>query len=88
MDMEIFGKKIERTWKNKRTPLDLLGDYLEKAQAAQARGGKLAAHDAAIRGLVEVAKVMDPVNRNRLGLSALQTMLGEALKIEEETQPN
>lgn len=85
---DFFGIEVQiRTRSDERSPLNLLGDYLYEAQAAQQRGNIGKANLKAVRGLNEIARVVDPVNRNRLGLEQLQTLLADTIRLEENTRP-
>lgn len=81
----FFGKEVLVRSLTERSPLMLLGDHIDSAHQALARGDRKLAHRSAVNGLLEIAELVDPVNRNRLGISALQKLIAEAAEIEEKT---
>lgn len=84
--INFLGREIQIRVQSERSPLSLLGDSIDEARAARQKGAVSVANRVVIRGLAEVAQVVDPENRNRLGLTALRALLSEAMEIEEQTR--
>lgn len=65
-----------------KSPLDRMGEYLEAAERAEAKGNKMLAQRQAEIALATIGEAVKGKHVNRLDLETLHRLIGEALDID------